>query len=263
MPGRVLPTLLASEIQSHNTEKSCYVTIGSRVYDITTFLDDHPGGSDLILDHGGQEVGEIMKNEASHYHSDAAYEILEDNLIGFVATEKIVDAATDSNKPDNIVPLPPNEAGMNELRKRNASKDVAPTKVYAATGMSSAADLSVETDAASDFQKHNFIDLNRPMFLQLWNGGFSKAFYLEQVHRPRHYKGGQSAPLFGNFLEPLSKTPWWVVPMVWLPWVGYGTALAFQNLSNPLHAIAYFLGGLGIWTLVEYTLHRGLFHVDQ
>merc|ERR1712093_854608 len=33
-----------------------------------------------------------------------------------------------------------------------------------------------------------------------WHVGFSKDFYLEQIHRPRHYKGGESAPLFGNFL---------------------------------------------------------------
>ena len=100
------------------------------------------------------------------------------------------------------------------------------------------------------------------MLPQLWNAGFSRSFYLEQVHRPRHYKGGQSAPLFGNFLEPLSKTSWWVVPLVWLPPVAYGTLLAFGGL--PAHeALAYWLFGLGLWTLIEYILHRGLFHVDK
>lgn len=263
MPGRVLPTLLSSEIQSHNTEKSCYVTIRSRVYDVTSFLDDHPGGADLVLDYGGQDVTKIMKNEVSHAHSDAAYEILEEHLVGFVATEQIIDIAVDSNKPDSIIPLPPNAEGMSELRKRNGVEEVASKKVYEATGVSSADDLSVETDVVTDFKRHKFIDLNRPMFLQVWNGGFSKAFYLEQVHRPRHYKGGQSAPLFGNFLEPLSKTAWWVVPLVWLPWVTYGTVLAFQNLENSWHTVPYFLGGIAIWSLVEYILHRGLFHVDQ
>ena len=139
----------------------------------------------------------------------------------------------------------------------------APQEVFAVTGLSSAEDLSVETDVVTDYKQHKFIDLNRPMFMQVWRGGFSKDFYLEQVHRPRHHKGGQSAPLFGNFLEPLSKTPWWVVPMIWLPPVAYGTTLAFQHLASPLHTIAYWLIGMGIWTITEYCLHRCLFHVDQ
>jgi hypothetical protein len=99
--------------------------------------------------------------------------------------------------------------------------------------------------------------------MQVWNGGFSKEFYLQQVHRPRHYKGGESAPLFGNFLEPLSKTPWWVVPAVWMPWIAYGTYEASKGLPNASVVGALFGVGIAIWTLVEYGLHRCLFHVDQ
>jgi len=134
--------------------------------------------------------------------------------------------------------------------------------IYQTTGMSSEADLNTETDPTSDYKRHKFLDLNRPLLMQVWFGGFTKEFYLEQVHRPRHYKGGESAPLFGNFLEPLSKTPWWVVPTVWLPPVLYGTFLAAQNL-HPFATPAYWIVGLCIWTLVEYGLHRCLFHIDN
>lgn len=99
--------------------------------------------------------------------------------------------------------------------------------------------------------------------MQVLFGGFSKDFYLEQVHRPRHYKGGESAPLFGNFLEPLSKTPWWVVPIVWLPPVMYGTYIASFGLSSIGEEAAYWFLGLFLWTLVEYVLHRFLFHLDK
>ena len=262
MPGRSLPTILSSDVQSRNTEKSCYVTIGTKVYDITDFLDDHPGGGDLILEYGGKDVTQIMADEISHTHSEAAYEILEEHLIGFVVTEKLVEAATESSHPDNIIPLPPNRQGMQELKQKNVANGVA-KPVYAATGMSSAEDLSRETDLTSDYRTHKFLDLNRPLFPQIWFGGFKKSFYLEQVHRPRHYKGGQSAPLFGNFLEPLSKTPWWVIPMFWWPPVFYGTYLAFSNIDSTARFGAYWTLGLGLWTLVEYILHRVLFHIDQ
>lgn len=262
MPSRTLPTLLQSEIASHNTEKSCYVTIGTKVFDITDFLDSHPGGGDLILEYGGKDVTEILKDEDSHTHSEAAYEVLDDSLIGFVATDGVVDTAIKSKHPARIVPLPPTDEGMEEL-KANGSATGVVTGVYVATGLSSEADLSKETDLADDFKKHKFLDLNRPLLLQIWFGGFSKEFYLEQVHRPRHYKGGESAPLFGNFLEPLSKTSWYIIPIVWLPPVLYGTYISREGCTSWVQVGAFWSIGLFLWTLVEYLLHRFLFHLDK
>lgn len=258
MPARTLPTIPIADVQAHNTEKSCYVTIGTKIYDVTSFLDDHPGGGDLILEYGGQDVGDIMKDEVSHFHSEAAYEILDESLVGFMPTEELLNGVTKSGKPAEIIPLPPSEEGKQELEQI----EVNGKPVYAATGMSKEEDLSRETDPDSDYKTHKFLDLSKPLFLQVWRGGFSKDFYLEQVHRPRHYKGGDSAPLFGNFLEPLSKTPWWVVPTVWLPPVAYGTVLGIQSMPF-IAAVAYWLTGLFLWTLVEYILHRFLFHLDE
>lgn len=234
--------------------------MGQNVYDITDFLDSHPGGGELILEYGGKDVTEILKDEVSHEHSEAAYEIMEESLIGLVASEKVMETANNSSQPDQILPMPPTAAGFAEL-KANGAADGVHREVYSATGMASAEDLSKETDVVTDYKTHKFLDLNKPLLLQVWYGGFSKDFYLEQVHRPRHYKGGESAPLFGNFLEPLSKTAWWVVPTVWLPPVAYGTYLASQVLK-PQQLAAYWAFGLFLWTLVEYALHRFLFHLD-
>ena len=257
-PSRTLPTLLQSEVVAHNTSKSCYVTMGTRVFDVTDFVESHPGGGDLVLEYGGKDVTKILKNEDSHFHSEAAYEVLEDSFIGFVATEKVMDTTVKSAHPDEIVPLPPTNTGMQELKENDAAEGV-----YAATGLTSAEDLSKETDLVSDYRTHKFLDLNKPLLLQVWFGGFSKDFYLEQVHRPRHYKGGESAPLFGNFLEPLSKTPWWVIPLVWLPPVAYGTYIAGEGCGGRVVEAGYWALGLFLWTLVEYILHRFLFHLDK
>jgi 4-hydroxysphinganine ceramide fatty acyl 2-hydroxylase len=243
-----LSTIPLAEVQSRKSSKSCYVTLGPNVYDVTSFIESHPGGADLILDQAGTDVTEIMGDEYSHKHTEAAYDILEDHLVGYLATEPVIDTATANNHPEDIVPLPPSANGVQQ--------------VFEATGMSCAEDLSRETDFVSDYKTHKFLDLNRPLLMQVWNGGFSKEFYLSQVHRPRHYKGGDSAPLFGNFLEPLTKTAWHVVPTVWLPPVMYGTWLSAQGLGSGLTTAMYWILGLGIWTLVEYVLHRFLFHLD-
>ncbi|KAG9972374.1 hypothetical protein KCU78_g23379, partial [Aureobasidium melanogenum] len=86
MPGRTLPTIPQADVASHNSAKSCYVTVGTKVYDITPFLEDHPGGGDLIVEYGGKDVKDIMDDTASHFHSESAWEILDDYLVGFVAT---------------------------------------------------------------------------------------------------------------------------------------------------------------------------------
>jgi 4-hydroxysphinganine ceramide fatty acyl 2-hydroxylase len=244
MPARTLPTFTRAEVEAHNSTSSCYVTIGSKVYDVTDFVDDHPGGGSLIIEYGGKDVEEILKDATSHPHSEAAYEVLDDSLVGFVVNNKS-GAANGSAKPVNGSATAP------------ASVDVHPR-----TGMSCEEDLSKDTDYIQDFKKHKFLDLNRPLFLQVWNGGFSKEFYLDQVHRPRHYRGGASAPLFGNFLEPLTKTPWWLIPTLWLPCVAYGVYLAGQGLQNPLAVAGYWVFGIFFWTFVEYCLHRFLFHLD-
>ncbi|KAI8625449.1 inositolphosphorylceramide-B C-26 hydroxylase [Xylariaceae sp. FL1651] len=245
MPGRTLPTLTQTEVESHNSEKSCYVTIGTNVYDVTGFVDSHPGGADLILDYAGKDVTHILKDEDSHTHSDAAYEILDDSLVAFLVTNK----------------LAPNAKVQKKIEDSQINDEVTPL-VHPRTGMASEEDLSKDTDYNNDYKTHKFLDLNKPLLMQVWFGGFSKEFYLDQVHRPRHYKGGASAPLFGNFLEPLSLTPWWVIPLLWLPVNAYGSYLAAQGFHNIGLFVISWLFGLFIWTLVEYILHRCLFHLD-
>lgn len=249
MPSATLPTLSRAEIQSHNTAKSCYVTLGNNVYDVTDFLDSHPGGADLVLEYAGKDVADILKDEASHTHSDTAYEVLDDSLVGFVASDKLANGSASKSANGN--------GASEELRTDSKGRPVHPK-----TGMSCEEDLSKETDLDTDYKTHKFLDLNRPLFGQIWFGGFSKEFYLDQVHRPRHYKGGESAPLFGNFLEPLTKTAWWVIPLVWGPPVTYGMYLASAGFDSWTAQAALYVVGLCIWTLLEYILHRFLFHLD-
>ncbi|ATY66739.1 Cytochrome heme-binding site [Cordyceps militaris] len=234
MPSRTLPTFTAAEVATHSSAASCYVTIGNKVYDVTDFVDSHPGGADLLIDYAGRDVADILKDATSHPHSEAAYEVLDDSLVGFVRS------------PTADGPASEQEPGA-----------------HPRTGMSCEADLSVDTDTVADFKTHRFLDLGKPLFWQVWNGGFGKASYLEQVHRPRQYKGGASAPIFGNFLEPLTKTPWWMIPTVWLPCVLSGLYISNQGLQNPLAVASYWAFGLSLWSLIEYCMHRFLFHLDD
>lgn len=248
MPSRTLPIFTRAEVESHNTSKSCYVTIDDKVYDVTEFAHDHPGGADLVFEYAGKDVKKILQDEASHAHSEAAYDVLDDSLVGFVVSAK--GATNGAAKAPVSTGAQPADEGSPEF-------------VHPRTGMSCEEDLSKETDYTTDYKKHKFLDLSRPLFPQIWFGGFSKEFYLDQVHRPRHYKGGASAPLFGNFLEPLSKTPWWLIPTFWLPPVIYGTYASTDYFGSGWSQAACWVSGFGLWSLIEYILHRFLFHLDE
>lgn len=44
------------EVSKHNKRGDCWVVIHDKVYDVTDFLDDHPGGSDIILKYAGRDA---------------------------------------------------------------------------------------------------------------------------------------------------------------------------------------------------------------
>jgi L-lactate dehydrogenase (cytochrome) len=43
-----------AEIAKHNTRESCWVIVNGNAYDVTDFLDHHPGGANVILKYGGK-----------------------------------------------------------------------------------------------------------------------------------------------------------------------------------------------------------------
>jgi L-lactate dehydrogenase (cytochrome) len=43
----------AAKVALHNSRRSCWIIIHGRVYDVTDFLDEHPGGASTILKFAG------------------------------------------------------------------------------------------------------------------------------------------------------------------------------------------------------------------
>ena len=53
------------DLAVHSTAASCWVTRNGKVYDVTSFLPDHPGGDDLILNMpGGRSPMSVVLPEA-------------------------------------------------------------------------------------------------------------------------------------------------------------------------------------------------------
>ncbi|KAL6044822.1 fatty acid alpha-hydroxylase [Balamuthia mandrillaris] len=65
------------EVATHNTEKSCWLIVGHKVYDVTPFLHKHPAGANSILRHAGTDATEDF-----NFHSKSAQRLWDKYLIG-------------------------------------------------------------------------------------------------------------------------------------------------------------------------------------
>ncbi|CAK1354834.1 putative cytochrome b5 [Cercospora beticola] len=68
-----------SDVSEHTSKKDLYLVIHDKVYNSSSFVDEHPGGEEVLLDVGGQDATEAFEDVG---HSDEAREILEGLLIG-------------------------------------------------------------------------------------------------------------------------------------------------------------------------------------
>ena len=42
------------EMRKHTTEESCWIAVRGEVFDVTPFIDEHPGGFDIIISNTGK-----------------------------------------------------------------------------------------------------------------------------------------------------------------------------------------------------------------
>ncbi|KAJ2989615.1 fatty acid alpha-hydroxylase, partial [Globomyces sp. JEL0801] len=187
------------EVSSHHDTSSLWVIVKDKG-------SDSQSGMEILLQYGGQDVTDVLQDVNEHLHSDSAYEMLDDYMIGHLSDSKSV------------------------------SKQESKTK-------------------------NDFIDVNKPMLAQIWNRNFSKSFYLEQVHKARHCK--HSAPIFGYaLLDMFTRTPWWAIPIFWIPFIIYTSTECIKQ--NPTWYLLWIYPvGIFIFTFIEYSLHRFLFHLDD
>jgi len=72
-------TITAEEIKAHTSKDSLWILLHGKVYDVTKFLDEHPGGDEVILAEKGTDATEAFEDVG---HSDEARALLPPMLIG-------------------------------------------------------------------------------------------------------------------------------------------------------------------------------------
>ncbi|CAF0736407.1 unnamed protein product [Adineta ricciae] len=83
LPKRKQFTL--KEVSAHCTENDCWMVIKDLVYDVTEFMREHPGGSDIMLEYAGTDATMAFADKP---HSLDAWIILEKYIIGELVPEE-------------------------------------------------------------------------------------------------------------------------------------------------------------------------------
>lgn len=76
--------LSASEVAKHSDAKDCWQIINGKVYDVTSYIDKHPGGVETIIALCGKEATAAFstKGEQGSNHSDFAWKLLDKYYVG-------------------------------------------------------------------------------------------------------------------------------------------------------------------------------------
>ncbi|KAM3308945.1 cytochrome b5 [Capsicum chacoense] len=67
------------EVAKHNKTKDCWLIINGKVYDVTPFMEDHPGGDEVLLSATGKDATNDFEDVG---HSDSAREMMDKYYIG-------------------------------------------------------------------------------------------------------------------------------------------------------------------------------------
>ncbi|XP_071686166.1 cytochrome b5 [Rutidosis leptorrhynchoides] len=90
-----LKQFVFDDVSKHNKTKDCWLIIDGKVYDVTPFMEDHPGGDEVLLAATGKDATDDFEDVG---HSDDARELMHKYLIGKV------DKATVPKKRQYVAP---------------------------------------------------------------------------------------------------------------------------------------------------------------
>ncbi|VDK85911.1 unnamed protein product [Litomosoides sigmodontis] len=112
--NKELTKYTSAEVATHNNASSTWIIIDNNVYDVTKFLEEHPGGDEVLLEQAGQDATESFKDIG---HSRDAVEMTKEYLIGYLSDSNAAKA-----KGDKINSSVPPVIGKIERSKKRVYK---------------------------------------------------------------------------------------------------------------------------------------------
>ncbi|XP_075490711.1 cytochrome b5, seed isoform-like [Primulina tabacum] len=91
-----------AEVSEHSTNKDCWIIIKGKAYNVTEFLEEHPGGDEVLLSATGKDATDDFEDVG---HSVTANEMMEGFYVGDVDSSTI---------PTKVTYTPPKQPHYNQ-----------------------------------------------------------------------------------------------------------------------------------------------------
>jgi cytochrome b involved in lipid metabolism len=79
MDAKDTKIITLDELRTNKTREKFYILVHGKVYNVTKFMDEHPGGDEVLLAEGGQDATEAFEDVG---HSDEARALLPGMFVG-------------------------------------------------------------------------------------------------------------------------------------------------------------------------------------
>ncbi|KAK9281299.1 hypothetical protein L1049_004196 [Liquidambar formosana] len=91
-----------AEVSEHNSPQDCWLVIDGKVYNVTKFLEDHPGGDEVLLSATGKDATDDFEDVG---HSSSARAMMDEFYVGDIDSSSI---------PSKIKYTPPKQPHYNQ-----------------------------------------------------------------------------------------------------------------------------------------------------
>ncbi|KAL9572348.1 hypothetical protein ACKAV7_003549 [Fusarium commune] len=110
------------DLKQHNTANDCWIAVHSKVWDITHFINEHPGGPEVLLNLAGSDATELYNDV---HAPDIIEDLPSDKLIGLLEESAI---SRPGPKAAEIDPVPPpaSPTQTNEVTSTPKTKTIPP-----------------------------------------------------------------------------------------------------------------------------------------
>lgn len=88
-----MPAITKQELQKHTSHNDVWFSIHGKVYNVTKFLDEHPGGEEVLMEQAGQDATDAFEDIG---HSEDSRVLLKKFYVGDLV--KAGDASPSSSK---------------------------------------------------------------------------------------------------------------------------------------------------------------------
>ncbi|XP_010555748.1 PREDICTED: cytochrome b5-like [Tarenaya hassleriana] len=78
--------LTFEEVSKHNKTEDLWLIISGKVYDVTPFMDDHPGGDEVLLSSTGKDATSDFEDVG---HSDTTRDMMHQYFIGEIDSSTV------------------------------------------------------------------------------------------------------------------------------------------------------------------------------